>query len=158
MDGPVPTVSFRLERVRMAMRWKGLALSVLATGCISAKATLLNPGPMPRAALCPEAVVVYQTEDQVPKPFAEIALLRSSGDPTWATDSRLVNSMRKKTASLGANGVVLKGVKDPSVADVVLGEVFYIGADRSSEAVAIFVPADSAKSMEICGEPTASPD
>lgn len=121
-----------------------------AVACVQTNATVLNPGALDRPELCAEAVVIYRTPDQVPKPFEEIAILNASGESSWTSESGMLNAIRKKAASLGGNGVLLGQVKNPSAGAEVAGAFLGTGARRRGEAVAIYVHADSLESLKIC--------
>jgi len=116
------------------------AIALLAIGCVSAKATLLNPdvqfAPVPW-----ENVKVYYDEADVPGEFETIAIIRSEGKEVFTTEKQMLEKMRKKAGAVGANGVILKGIKDPSDLDRLADELsggFGLGS-RKIQATAIRV-------------------
>jgi len=123
---------------------------LLAAGRVHTNATVLNPGAMSRVRLCPEAVVICRTQDQAKAPIKEIALLHASGESTWTTEPGMLNALRKKAAEMGANGVILSGVKNPSAGAEVAGAFLGTGANQRGEALAIYVHADSLGLLKVC--------
>ena len=85
-------------------------LAVLVSGCISVSYTMLGPGYPP----VPESEVhVFSWQDELPE-YTRIALLHRSFDMynLAATHPvKLIKTLSKKAGALGANGVVVAGVK-----------------------------------------------
>ena len=85
-------------------------LAVLVSGCISVSYTMLGPGCPP----VPESEVhVFSWEDELPE-HTRIALLHRSFDiyNLAATHPvKLIKTLSKKAGALGANGIVVAGVK-----------------------------------------------
>lgn len=119
-----------------------LSLALLAllavTRCVTTNATPLGP-PTKRPALTPEQVVLYRTAAQVPGRYEEIALLHSSGDASFSDEAMMYQSMRKKAASLGANGVILDAMTEPSAGAKVAAAIFWVPTERKGKALAIYV-------------------
>jgi hypothetical protein len=117
-----------------------LVVAVVAIGCVSAKATMLNPGvrwePVPF-----EAVVVYYSEKDVPGAFDTIAIVRCEGKEVLTTEKQMLLKMRQKAGAIGANAIVLTRIKDPGDmerwADVASGGLGF--ASRKFQAIAIRV-------------------
>jgi hypothetical protein len=115
-------------------------IALVAIGCVSAKATLLNPDvrfdPVPW-----QDVRVYYDEADVKGEFETIAIIRSEGKEVFTTEAQMLKKMRKKAGALGANGVILKGIKDPGdlerMADEVSGGLGL--GSRKIQAIAIRV-------------------
>lgn len=119
------------------------ALAVALAGCVSTSVTHLDSG-VRLAPTTPDAVVLYRSASQVPGPYREIALLDSSGDVDLTSPAQMYKSMREQAAKIGANGVILGEVINPSSGAQVASWVFGTPADRRTQAVAIFVTAPSA--------------
>jgi len=116
------------------------AIALIAIGCVSAKATLLNPDmrfdPVPW-----EEVRVYLSEEDVPGEFETIAIVRSEGKEVFTTEAQMLEKMKKKAGALGANAIILKGIKDPGDLDRMADELsggFGLGS-RKIQATAIRV-------------------
>ena len=120
-------------------------LLVTVSGCVTTNATRLGSG----TALAPvsvETVVIYRTASQVPGKYQEVALLNSKGESSWTDEAAMYKSMRKKAAELGANGIILDAVSEPSAGAKVASAIFGTGVDRKGRAIAIHVlPADGAQ-------------
>jgi hypothetical protein len=70
----------------------------------------------------------------------------------------MMKSQRKKAASVGATGIILGEIKEPSAATKVVGAVLGVGAERKGKALAIYAPSDTAKVMKLASlgdDPTA---
>lgn len=112
------------------------AISII--GCVTTQAVRLGAGPV-RAPVSPDKVIIYRTADQVQAKYEEVALLSSSGDHSLTNEEAMYESMRKKAADLGANGIILQAVEEPGAGAKVAQALFGTGADRKGKAIAIFV-------------------
>jgi hypothetical protein len=95
-------------------------------------------------------VVLYRTTAQVPGRYQEVALLYSDGTTGWTNEAGMLKSMRTKAGALGANGVLLDGISEPSAVVKVLASVVGLGAERKGKAIAIFVPCDTTGARVVC--------
>jgi hypothetical protein len=62
----------------------------------------------------------------------------------------MIHSQQQKAAKLGANGIILNPISEPKAGTKIIGAVLGTGSERKGSALAIWVPADSAKSAETC--------
>ena len=62
----------------------------------------------------------------------------------------MLKSMRKKAAAVGANGIIMDGINEPSAGAKIAGAVFGTGAERKGKSVAIFVASDTARVRSFC--------
>ena len=113
-------------------------ITALASGCVSVSATRLEAGPA-RGAIAPEKVRIYRTAQQVGRPYDEVALLNAAGDYSMTNESQMYEAMRKKAAKLGANGVILDGVSEPTTGQRVARAFLGTPADRKGKAIAIYI-------------------
>src|SRR5262245_7341994 len=101
----------------VAMKIRYLAPSLLLvsvlSGCVSVSSARLETGPV-RAAILPEQVQIYRSAAQVGAPYVEVALLNASGDYSMTSEGQMFETMRKKAAKIGANGVILETVSEPT--------------------------------------------
>lgn len=72
-----------------------------------------------------------------------MAILNSKGDVDLTDEAEMYDSMRKKAASLGANGVILENTKDAGTGAKVARVLLGTSANRKGEAVAIYVHPDT---------------
>ena len=137
-------------RIALASAFASLA-AVILSGC--AGAAIVQVGPK-RAPIAPEQVRLYLTP---PPKFEEVGLITSSSGNTFAfTDQGKMNAavevMKRKAASVGANGVLLRGAGTESGGMVgftsgsTYGGSTYSGTTfgaaqrrKSAEGIAIFV-------------------
>jgi hypothetical protein len=111
---------------------------VFIAACVSVNATKLGTGNYRRPVAAAE-VAVYRTADQVPGKYEEIALLNAKGDSAWSSESGMFKQMKKKAGQMGANGIILDAVSEPSAGAKIAGAIFGVGAERKGKAIAIFV-------------------
>jgi hypothetical protein len=124
-------------------------VSTMIVGCVSTNATVLDPS-LTLARICPDAVRIYTTPAKVPSSYREVALLHSKGESGWSNEEQMMESMRKKAAELGANGIILDNIDEPSALTKVIGTVAKTGTQRKGKALAIFIPADSPNTEAVC--------
>lgn len=118
-------------------------ICLLSAACVQTNAVRLGTSPA-RAAVAESLVVIYRTAEQVPGGYHEIVLLDSSGESSWTNEAKMINSMRKKAAEMGANGIILDAMSEPSAGAKVAAAFLGTGAQRKGKAIAIHVvPADS---------------
>ena len=138
----------------------GSALAISACHSVSTNASLMDPTSR-LAKTCPAAIKLYSSRDRVPDPYREVAMLNSAGQTSYSSESDMIKSMREKAATVGANGIILSGIDEPSAMAKIAGQVAQIAADasgqiatisaeRKGEAMAIYVPADSVRTVDAC--------
>lgn len=119
-------------------------LSAVLLSCVSTGTTILNPAAK-RPPVTPDKVVIYTSPDKVPGKYEEVAILSSQAAYTVAHDEVFYESFRKEAAKIGANGVILSAIEDPTtgqkVGSAVLGALLIPNtmANRKTQATAIYV-------------------
>jgi hypothetical protein len=134
--------------VEVHMRVSSLAIALGASlamaGCVSTKATVLDHTVV-RTEVDARSVKIYRNAQSVRGNYEEVALLNSEGDSTVTSERAMMESMRKKAAKLGANGVILDAMSEPSAVVQVVARIFEQKTSRRGKALAIFVdPAQNA--------------
>ena len=114
-------------------------ISAFAAGCVTTNATMLGTATAHRASTNESVVRFYRTAEQVPGRYEEIALLHSKGDSENTSESQMYESMRRKAAEIGANGVILEALVEPSVEAKIAAKSLGVLPDREGRAVAIYV-------------------
>jgi hypothetical protein len=115
-----------------------IGMLLVMTGCVSVTAARLESGP-PRSAIAPDSVRIYRTAQQVNRPYDEVALLNAKGDYAMTSESQMYEGMRKKAAKMGANGVILDAVSEPTTGQRVAQAFLGTPASRKGQAVAIYI-------------------
>jgi hypothetical protein len=95
-------------------------------------------------------VQVFTDTSKVGKPYTEVAVLNSKGGSDWTSESGMINSQRKKAAELGANGLILGTMKDPSTGAKIASAIFGTSANRQGKAIAIHIPGDTSRVAAAC--------
>ena len=115
------------------------------TACVHTNTTVLNATNI-REPIDPNDVIIYTTASKVPGDYEEIALLNSKADSASTSEAQMFKSMRKKAAKVGANGIILDAVSEPTVgAKIAAAVLFGSGAERKGKALAIYVIPGSKK-------------
>jgi hypothetical protein len=96
-------------------------------------------------------VRVYPGHDHVPYDYYEIALISAEGNSVYSGNGDLLKSIRNQAASLGSNGVVVDSLRASHATVKILGAALGGNdADRKGQAVAIWMPSDTARVREAC--------
>jgi hypothetical protein len=110
--------------------------ALLLGGCTSTGAVLLGgTGTYPE--LDPSNVRVFLHEDEVPGEYERIALVTARSDAGWTDETDLIRAMRKRAARLGANGIIVGEVRDPTTLERVAEVLTEYEPQRRGRAVAI---------------------
>ena len=126
-----------------------LAGAILLCACVSTNAALIDPS-VKLARTCPAAVKLFTTPDRVSQPYREVAVLNAKGESNWSDEGDMIQSMRDKAAEVGANGIILSKIDEPSALTKVIGQVAKTGSQRKGNALAIYVPSDSTNTATVC--------
>ena len=135
----------------MKLRPSLLVTAVLICGCVSTNAALIDPS-VQLARTCPSAVKLFTTPERVGHPYREVAVLNAKGESNWSDEGDMIQSMREKAADIGANGIILSKIDEPSALTKVIGEVAKTGSQRKGNALAIYVPSDSTTTTTVCAK------
>jgi hypothetical protein len=130
-----------------------IALIVALTACATpARIVATNPA-LSLSATCAEAVDVYGDRDRVPYDYYEVALVTAEGNSVYTGNGDILKAMRGKAASVGANGLVINSLGASHATVKVIGAA--VGgndAERKGQAIAIWMPSDTARVRETCGK------
>lgn len=67
-----------------------------------------------------------------------------------SNEQDMMESMRNEAAKVGANGVILENIDEPSPLIEVIGQVAKTTPVRKGKAMAIYIPSDSTAGATIC--------
>jgi hypothetical protein len=123
--------------------------SLAVTGCVSTNAAVLDKS-ISYQKICPDGVMLFTSAERVPEPYAEVALLNSSGESNWTTEQGMMHSQQQKAAQLGANGIIVGDTREPNAGTKIIGSLLGTGAERKGKAVAIFIPSDTLRVQRVC--------
>lgn len=105
----------------------------LLTACVGVNTTKLNPTAH-YDQVPADSVYIFQSEDEVPKPYVKLLLFHASGSSMYTDEADLYQKMREEAAKNGCNGVILQGEEDAGTAEKIF---FGAGASREAKAVCI---------------------
>ena len=115
-----------------------LILTGFLTACVTTDAWLpFNAVPRPKVSW--EEVKVYQSADQVPGKYEEVAQLTVTRDALVTAEDDALRSLRKRAGGLGANAIILQARRKPTgdADDAILGLAVF--ASPMITALAIFI-------------------
>ncbi|MGH7144765.1 MAG: hypothetical protein ACREJ2_11655 [Planctomycetota bacterium] len=115
-----------------------LAAIALLSGCVGVEATRLGDGVI-HPPTSPDAVAIYLSPAQVHHPYQQVALLDAEGDFDYTSEGEMFAKLRKKAAALGANGILLESVTEPTTGAKVAEWLIGMPANRRGRAIAIYV-------------------
>ena len=116
----------------------GGAASLFAlTGCVSTQATMLDPTSRPEVAS--EQVRVYRSETSIQCEYAEVAIINAQGGSNYTNEAQMFNAAKKRAGKIGANGVVIGNINEPSSGAKVAGAIFGVSPTRRGEMLAVYV-------------------
>lgn len=124
----------RTSRIALATAW---TLAVLA-GCVSVQSTRLGSG-LIRPSVSPDKVAIYRNAEQVRAQYEEVALLSAAGDYSLTNEEQMYKKMREKAGALGANGIILDSLSEPTTGAKVANFLIGTTAERKGKAVAVFI-------------------
>ena len=118
---------------------KGAPLLVLlALACVSVGKSVLDTSfqtnPVER-----DNVFVYVEGDSIPE-HTRIAILDARGDSDMTDEGDLLNKMREEAGKLGANAIIWGDTDEPGTGARVANALLGTSANRTTTAIAIFVP------------------
>lgn len=128
-----------------------LALLLIAvTACwVRTQSALIDPS-MKLVRLCPDGVKLFRSESEIDSPYRAVALLRAQASTSYSSEAAIIEALREKAADVGGNGVVLESVREPGALTQIIGEVAKTGTLRKGDALAVYIPADSARVQVAC--------
>jgi hypothetical protein len=130
-----------------------ITLVVALAACATpARIVATNPA-LSLSPTCAEAVDVYGDRDRVPYDYYEVALVTAEGNSVYTGNGDILKAMRGKAASVGANGLVINSLGASHATVKVIGAA--VGgndAERKGQAIAIWMPSDTARVREACGK------
>ena len=112
-----------------------LAVLALTASCISTNVTPLSSKTY--AEVSPADVDIYLAEEDIPYRYEKIAIIFASGSTNTTDQDEMLKKVRKEAAKLGANGVLVQSIDEPSRAEKIVGTIFDAETRREGEMVAI---------------------
>lgn len=130
-----------------------VALLAALTACGTHSGIVATNPALSLSPTCTDAVAAYGDRDQVPYDYYEVALVTAEGNSVYTGNGDLLKAMRSNAASVGANGLVINSLGATHATVKIIGAA--VGgndADRKGQAIAIWMPSDTARVREACGK------
>lgn len=114
-----------------------LAVTIF-TACVTTRAIYIDPAAARYAPVPPESVRIFTTEAELDTlEYVRVAIIEASGSGEYTSQTGMIDAMRKKAGTLGANGLLLPQINEPGAGAKVAGAIFGTGTERKGNAVAI---------------------
>lgn len=113
-----------------------LFLMLVANGCVATQATMLRPAAQ-YGPVNPAQVQVFLREGDIKTPYEKVAIIYAQGEATMTDEVQMIAAAKEKAAQIGANGVVLSKIDEPSAGAKVAGMIFGVGVMRRGEVIGI---------------------
>jgi len=115
---------------------------VTLTACVTVSKTVLTEdymgAPVPKNRV---DVLMALMGDTLPTQCTRVAFLHASGDDDVTDEGDVVDKLREEAGKLGANTVFVRTMEEAGTAERVADAFFGTGADRDSDALALYCPA-----------------
>lgn len=112
------------------------ALALTSSACITTS-TVPLAGAGQLEAIAPEYVAVFATEEDIPGPYDKIAIIHARGSSSMTDEKMMMAKLQQEAAELGANGIVVGAIEEPSAGAKVAGAVFGVSPQRKGEILAV---------------------
>jgi hypothetical protein len=130
-----------------------VTLLVALTACATHSGIVATNPALSLSPTCTDAVAAYPDRDQVPYDYYEVALVTAEGNSVYTGNGDILKAMRSQAASVGANGLVVNSLGASHATVKVIGAaVGGSDAERKGQAIAIWMPSDTARVREACGK------
>lgn len=122
------------------MRTSTLLVSLLLSGCISTHATLIDPSAAPMPKVSPDSVLIFTDQSELDTlDYVRVAIIEATGSGEYTNQSQMLTAMRKKAGELGANGILLPRIDEPSAGAKVAAAFLKTDTERKGNVIAILV-------------------
>ena len=132
-----------MRHSRSARARAALAMLFFAAGCVTVSKSVLATGfaPVPK-----ERVQVFFADDSIPE-NTRVAILSAKGDSEMTDEANMIDRMREEAGKLGANSIILSGLKEPGTGERVVNGIFggIPSGQRRGMAIAIYAPSLAGK-------------
>jgi hypothetical protein len=131
----------------------GITILVALAACRTQSSIVATNPALSLSPTCTDAVAAYADRDHVPYDYYEVALVTARGNSVYTGNGDILKAMRGKAASVGANGLVINSLGATHATVKVIGAA--VGgndAERKGQAIAIWMPSDTARVREACGK------
>jgi len=117
-----------------------LGAGLMVTGCVSTKATLLDPTMETYPPVPTDSVKIFTSEAELDTlEYSRVAYIEASGSGEYTSQTKMLEAIREKAGKLGCNGVLLPQIDEPGAGAKVAGAIFGTGTERKGNAIAIRV-------------------
>jgi len=123
------------------MIWARLILiTIAAAGCVTTRATMIDPSAPRFARVPPDSVRIFTDQTELDTlEYVRVAIIEASGSGEYTNQTEMLEAMRRKAGELGANGVLLPRIEEPSAGAKVAAAVFGTGTQRKGNVIAVRV-------------------
>lgn len=125
--------------------FSALFVALLLSACVTTQATRFVDVDLPPVA--PKDVVIFETLDDIPTEYVKVGYIYMQGSSTFTDEAQMMEAARKKAGSMGANGVVMREVKEASQGEKIAAAVFGWGTQRRGKVLAVYFDKGNSSSL-----------
>lgn len=81
--------------------------------------------------------MIYRNSEQVRRAYVEVALITASGDHSYTDEEQMYKKLRERAGAMGANGLILESVTEPTTGAKVANFLVGTAAQRKGKVIAI---------------------
>jgi hypothetical protein len=86
----------------------------------------------------PDSVVIYTSLSELEDlEYERVAIIEATGSGEYTNQTDMLAAMRKKAGEVGANGILLPEIEEPSAGARVAGAFLGTGTQRSGSVIAV---------------------
>jgi len=116
-----------------------IVLLLSLSGCVQTQATMLDASTSARPPVDPDLVRIYRTPASVACAYDEVAIVHAQGSSASTNENQMLTAARRRAGRIGANGVIIDNINEPSAGARVAGAIFGVAPSRRGEMLAIYV-------------------
>lgn len=131
----------------------GISAAAVLAGCgVKTTTTNVVPSGATRTATCEAVVKTYDSRAEIPTDYYELAFIQAEANSVYTSDRKIEATIIKRAAEAGATAIIANPITESKVGVKVLGEALGTGsASSKASALAIYLPADAQRVMQLCG-------
>lgn len=112
--------------------------ALVLVACVHTQATLVNPAAPAYAPVPEDSVRILTSETELDSlDYVRVAIIEATGSGEFTSQTGMLEAMRKKAGSLGANAILLPAIQEPGAGAKVAAAVLGTGTQRKGNVIAI---------------------
>jgi hypothetical protein len=112
------------------------AVFPLLAACVTTNVAMLSPAgryaPVPQ-----DQVQVFLSAEEIRGEYERIAIINAQGGSSMTNEGQMIRKLQLRAGNLGANGIILGDINEPSSGAKVAGAIFGVDPQRKGRVIAI---------------------